>query len=345
MTGPPLFDSTRTRNRGEFPSHPSWSDRRQMPVVELFSTRKKAAANSGKAEVYQYAKVPVALRVQLQQLLLDAIGRAYEPAAYEFQGPPPNNNEAWEFVRDAVCREHGRYRLANSNERTAAGDVLQCIGNEQDTDILLDVVELCLRYIDKVLRPFGPYERTQHAIKQGATEAINEANHRFRMAGFGYQYEAEQLMRVDSQYAHAEVVKPALTLLSRPGFSGPQKEFLEAHQHYRLGDYKEAVTAAGCAFESVMKAVCDKKGWSYSSGARATDLYKLLKSKGLFPDYLDNSFEQLISTLKSGLPQVRNEEGAHGAGATPRQTPDYIAGYALHLAAAKIILIVQASGL
>jgi hypothetical protein len=68
----------------------------------------------------------------------------------------------------------------------------------------------------------------------------------------------------------------------------------------------------------------------------------LIRANGLLPDYLDTSFDQLISTLKSGLPKVRNEEGAHGQGATPRETPGYVAAYALHLAAAKIVLLVEA---
>jgi len=107
---------------------------------------------------------------------------------------------------------------------------------------------------------------------------------------------------------------------------------------------KDCVTDALNAFESTMKAVCDIKGWAYETGARATDLVKILRANALLPDYLDRSFDQLIATLSSGLPRVRNEEGAHGQGAKPRATPPYVAAYALHLAAAKIILLVEALG-
>ena len=67
-----------------------------------------------------------------------------------------------------------------------------------------------------------------------------------------------------------------------------------------------------------------------------------IRKNGLLPDYLDNSFDQLLATLQSGLPKVRNEEGAHGQGAQPREAPPYVAAYALHLAAAKIVLLVEA---
>ena len=67
-----------------------------------------------------------------------------------------------------------------------------------------------------------------------------------------------------------------------------------------------------------------------------------MRANGLLPDYLDASFDQLAATLKSGLPKVRGEEGAHGQGSAPRETPEHVAAYALHLAAAKILLLVEA---
>jgi hypothetical protein len=91
-----------------------------------------------------------------------------------------------------------------------------------------------------------------------------------------------------------------------------------------------------------MKAICDTRGWGYPKGARASDLVKIIRRKGLLPDYLDLSFDQLIATLQSGLPKVRNDAGGHGQGGIPRETPGSIAGYALHLAAANIVLLVEA---
>ena len=39
---------------------------------------------------------------------------------------------------------------------------------------------------------------------------------------------------------------------------------------------------------------------------------------------------------------MRNEVAAHGQGPTPRETPEYVAAFALHLAAAKILFLVEA---
>jgi hypothetical protein len=46
--------------------------------------------------------------------------------------------------------------------------------------------------------------------------------------------------------------------------------------------------------------------------------------------------------LKSGLPTLRNETGGHGQGATPVAVPEYVASYALSLAASKIRFLIEA---
>jgi hypothetical protein len=90
-----------------------------------------------------------------------------------------------------------------------------------------------------------------------------------------------------------------------------------------------------------MKGICDAKGWTYAKGARASDLLKILRREGLFPDFGEQSFEQLLATLKA-LSAVRNETGGHGQGAAPLEVPSFVAGYALNLAAAKIRFLVEA---
>jgi len=171
---------------------------------------------------------------------------------------------------------------------------------------------------------------------------VAELNERFLRAGVGYRYDGGQIFRVDSELLHQEATLPALRLLSDPRFAGADQEFRAAHDHLKAGEFKDCTVDALSAFESTMKAICDAKGWVYSKGARASDLLKVLRAKKLFPDFLDQSFDQLIATLKSGLPTVRNESGAHGQGAEPIETPEYIAVYALNLAASKIRLLYEA---
>ena len=107
----------------------------------------------------------------------------------------------------------------------------------------------------------------------------------------------------------------------------------------RTFDSEALRTASGDVFGRIYEYFLAR---SYSKGASASRLLSVVRENGLLPDYLDTSFDQFAATLKSGLPKVRGEEGAHGQGAEPRKTPDHVAAYALHLAAAQILFLVEA---
>lgn len=296
-----------------------------MAIYDTYSRRKRLA-EKGEPDVFVYASVPDTLRGQVQIILKGAIGKY--------------NNNGWHFIRKLLCRELGKITL--SGQEDPLSDCLIYLNNQSKVDHWLDLVEICCVFVDRGLREALESRLREFGIEQKAEDAIGELNERFRRAAFGYRYEAGKIIRVDNELLHAEVVKPALHFLADDRFTGPREEFLSAHAHYRAGEYKDAITDANNAFESTMKAICDLKGWEYPAGGSASHLLKVIRDNKLLPDYLDQSFDQLAATLKSGLPQVRNEEGSHGQGAEPKQTPGYIAGYALHLAAAKIVLLFEA---
>lgn len=308
-----------------------------MGIYETYSERTRV--NCSNDDVFQYDEIPDKLRVQVQQILRDAIGPHEQMSAYAMSAPN-HNPGAWELVHSTLCREFGVHTLAKGE--TEGGQVLQFLG-QCSAEQFVDVVEICVRMLDRVIRKWSDHQRSTHGITQNSTEAVEELNYRFRKGGVGYQFIEGEAIRVDSELLHHEVVKPALRILMAPGYEGARDEFLSSHRHYRNGDHEEAITEAAKAFESMMKAICERKGWLFSKGARASDLLKVLRTNHLWPDYLDGSFDQLLATLSSGLPQVRNDNGAHGQGAVKRETPAYVAAYALHLAGSKIVLLAEAA--
>lgn len=205
----------------------------------------------------------------------------------------------------------------------------------------LDAIDLSFHIISNINEASLEQLKYDHGFLRQPQDAIDELNYRFREHGVGYQFVGHELVRVDNQVLHAEAVVPALTLLTRPGYEGAENEFQAAYKHYRAGEHRDAVVDANNAFESTLKAICAKRGWEYNKGARAGDLLKVVRGKGLYPDYLDKSFDQLLAALASGLPTVRNEEGGHGQGAEIRETPAHVVALALHLAAAKILFLVE----
>ena len=306
-----------------------------MPVVDTFSYR-QSLANGEMLDVFVYDELPEGLRKQIIRIWRNAIGpHIINPSRLGTRG----NGEAWRIIHDTVAQEHELLNLGND----------PVISKRCETYLLgasvkhaLDLIEVSFEHVDKVVRDFNDHDRRRCGIKVNAAEAIGELNERFRRAGVGYRFEDGKIIRVDSELIHSEVVQPALRYLHQQGFEGPREEFMKAHAHYRAGEMKDAITNANNAFESTLKAICDRRQWKYQRGARASDLLKVIRKNGLLPSYLDTSFNQLVSTLKSGLPRVRGEEGGHGQGATPRKTPDYVAAYALHLAAANILFLAEA---
>jgi len=166
--------------------------------------------------------------------------------------------------------------------------------------------------------------------------------YRFREQGVGYQYESGEIIRVDSQIIHSEAVKPVLRLLSAHRFQGANEEFLQAHEHYRHGRYKECLNDCLKAFESTMKTICDKQGWSYQPTDTAKKLINVCFQNALIPTYLQNQVTSLRSSLESGVPTVRNKLGGHGQGSQPCIVPQYFAAYQLHMTASTILFLIEA---
>ena len=94
------------------------------------------------------------------------------------------------------------------------------------------------------------FEWQSRVSQEKLDSAVFELNARFREHRVGYQYESGDIIRVDSQLIHAEVVKPALALLAAPEYAGANAEFLKAFEHYRKGDTKGCLNECPKAFES-----------------------------------------------------------------------------------------------
>ncbi|MGH9343248.1 MAG: DUF7014 domain-containing protein, partial [Terriglobia bacterium] len=74
----------------------------------------------------------------------------------------------------------------------------------------------------------------------------------------------------------------------------------------------------------------------------AKPLLDLLFEKGLIPTDLQSHFSAFRSALESGLPTISNRTSRHGQGPELRPLPAHYAAYALHLAAANIVFLVEA---
>lgn len=310
-----------------------------MAILELFSKRKKKEARGEAPDVYRYNDIPEPLRVQIVHIWRDALGVPPQPDS--FSGNATISTQVWRAIHNGMCREKGVFVL----HRRSDDDFENCrayITGARSVDDVLDIVEVSFLAITKTIPRFQPYEKQKAGIAMNADEAVEELNARFVEHAVGYQFENGQVLRVDRQFLHAEVVKPALALLHEPEFEAANREFMKAHEHYRAKNYKDAVVAAQRSFESTLKCICKGKGVTVPPGARASELIKAVRGADLFPSYLGPGFDAYVAALKTGLPDVRNNAGGHGAAPGAPPVPVYIAAYALHLTAANIVLCIEA---
>ena len=223
-----------------------------MAIFETFSKRKKRLAMAGQQDVFQYDDLPPAFRAQVFHIWKSALGQYYVPRGYS-TGHAFATNEYWDVIHDTIATEAGLFHLGSKNDEKNQRCVEYMLN--ASTDDALSIIELSFRVIDKAVRDKYGYLPVECGVIQEADEAIEELNHRFKEHAIGYQYVDGILMRIDSQFLHAEIVKPALSLLSAKGFEGPADEFIKAFDHYRHRRNKEAVAEALKSFESTMKSI------------------------------------------------------------------------------------------
>lgn len=175
-----------------------------MAIFDLFSKRQKRLRGEVQ-DVYTYDEIPRPLKVQIIHIWKDALGNQNQ-----YHENYVGTEQAYKFIVDTLCREYGLFSLPTSQKSYGNRNYLEELANflleEEDVERVLDAVELSFRYIDRLTRKFD-YLRKQNASR-AADAAIEELNERFKGHGVGFQFANGEIIRVDSQFIHAEVVKP-----------------------------------------------------------------------------------------------------------------------------------------
>jgi hypothetical protein len=138
-------------------------------------------------------------------------GRRYHKAAainVPAQKSIQTSRWATHIIHDTIATEAGLFHLGSSdqekNQRCSAYML------NAPTDDALSIIELSFRVIDGAVRARYDYLPAECRVTQHPDKAIEELNHRFKEHAIGYQYVDGILMRIDLQFLHAEIVKPAL---------------------------------------------------------------------------------------------------------------------------------------
>lgn len=171
--------------------------------------------------------------------------------------------------------------------------------------------------------------------------AIYELNLRFKQHDLGYEFINHQIIKKTDTMTHENIVKPVLKLFAGDrDFEPAEEEYLQAFEHFKSSNKKDAILNAIKAFESTMKIICKKLGYPFDEGKDAAGrLLDILRKNNFYPEYLADHMEGICMTLKSGALTLRNKEAAHGQGAEVRDVSDEYVEYALNLVATDILFL------
>lgn len=295
-------------------------------MFDLLSNRIRNA--NGEPEVYIYDDLPKEFRTQVYYILKDIV----EPYI-------SHKSNLWEIMHDTFAREKGLKRLGPYNAaQNNIEEYLDC----STTEDALDFIEYIFYKFDKALRKITPEYKYNYDSNKAVDKAITELNSRLRQHGLGYEFVDGEIIKIDNTIIHNEIIKPALRLIRDVAFLGAEQEIKKAFEYRRKSDNKNAILEAGKAFESIMKTICDRKGFLYDPNKdTAKKLIDILEKNGFFPVYMTAHLKTLVTLLETGLPVLRNKNAAHGQGSLVVSVPDELAEYALNLAASNIVFLVS----
>ena len=256
----------------------------------------------------------------------------------------------WEQMHNKLEHLYGRVHLSKMATTIPGEDVLAFL-QSCNADEFFDFVELSFK-LDVSMR-----------MMNDENEVVDAVNEIFRMESVPYRLtpmiklhekepgpfwgsepatiiriaEYPKIVRADEEIIHKEALEPALALLGNPRLEAANKEFREAINHYRKGEYEDCLTKCGSSFESVLKVLCKRKRWKYSELDTASKLLEVVFSNSNLNPFFKTPFI-LIATIRNRL------SSSHGAGNRVRNIERHIGQYGLTSTAAAIVLLVHEIG-
>ncbi len=247
----------------------------------------------------------------------------------------------WPMIQEILKDEHGTNSLYREDvHRTfggyiaASAEVTGYLTDVIDHDKLLDTIELIFTVIvncEKTVLEDG-YRLQSYTPAQ----VIEDLNTRFAQHCIGYKFEGRMLVRIDNELLYSTITKELMTFLSNPNYHNINEEYMQAHKHFRSGDYKDCVVNCAKAFESTLKVICDKKGYAFKPTDTAAPLLSILYNQNFIPTYLQTNLTGLRSILGDGVTVIRNKTSAHGAGTAVIDVNEGLAAFALNSAGSTI---------
>lgn len=148
-----------------------------------------------------------------------------------------------------------------------------------------------------------------------------------------------QIILVDNQFTHQEIIVPALNLLTNPALSVVNQELLEAFHHIRDKKYADAITRAASSLESMFKVIFKREKMALPNNTALGRLVTEFFNQEKLPKHYENSF--------FAVTKIRNEiSSSHGREGQLIAPPTFIeAEHVVHLVASNIMFLARKYGM
>jgi hypothetical protein len=244
--------------------------------------------------------------------------------------------EFWTEIHSKLTYLLGRPRLTDVKTDSPMLDALAFLSACQDANFL--------DFLEYVFQTQAYFHARAETLVDDFNEFFRQDDLPYSMTDFVWTEQQDgpylsrtltarpQVIRKDSDVLHQSAIEPVLRLLREPDFTAANKEFLEALEDFRKGDYGDSLTKCGSAFESVLKVICARKNWTHSATDTASTLLKTVVAKS----GIESFFEQpiiLVATIRNRL------STSHGAGLMPRDVTEAKAEYAINATAAAVLFL------
>jgi len=247
----------------------------------LFSKR----YNPQDIEIFSYDSLSKRFRIQAYHLIKEV---------YRVDNPYDSDHltHIFKWIHKQMCSEHALLSFDDAPgcqeyDYEPIESCLDFIINCEEDDWVVDMIELLIKV--RLDQDDNPYS---YKYGLSSKDTVDKLNKRFKENGIGLDFVQGKVVRIDSTLLHIEAIKPALILMNNLQFNGPLDEYLDAHNQYKNGNNKAAITSAAKSFESIMKSICLSKGWDIGRG-NASSLINALFANNFLPSYYQTQLNAL----------------------------------------------------
>lgn len=294
-------------------------------ILDFLYSRRHKKENNLFPDIFVYEPMPEKLKITLYKIFDRTFTECSEVIQYKLM-----IDDYYKQIHDAICEEHSFHYLIKPH-----GDyrsrVLEFFNSNKNILIDLDILVMVFYIINKTSKNY---------YGERLLSNIYTINQRMLEHGFGYQYENDILIRIDSKHTHTEIIKPTLSLLQDKRFKNADDEFRQAFEAYKAGNYEEAIRVANNSFESTMKIICTIKGFGLPKKHNASALIEHLRSHEFVPNFQAEVFKKLSNSLDT-ISVIRNEVAGHGKGDEDRIIDDSMVSYVLNMTASTIKMLIE----